>query len=197
MPMQNNRGGGDLAPAHSLPWLQKCLNGLRNVSVAFRSGKTQYPLYRGAGRASWSVWMGIKSLSHPGSIRSPDCPARCDYTIPAVRFLVHETNFNPKMEAKISSETYDISYTVWERRRALSEQHLLFLCAPNPKSILLMLEADNSSEMSQSAYTTRSKYYKYHNFIGIFLTLVSDSFFQLLAHVSDWSFPQFSLLYKV
>jgi len=104
MPMQNNKGGEDLALTHWLPWLQKCLNGLSNVSVALRSGKTQYPLYRG--------WTGLvvdldrhKILSHPG-IQSPDCPSRKDYTIPVVQSPVSEDG------GKISSETYETSYTI-------------------------------------------------------------------------------------
>jgi len=47
MPMEDKREGGDMVPNHSLPWLQKGLDGLRNVSVALRPGKAQYSLYWG------------------------------------------------------------------------------------------------------------------------------------------------------
>lgn len=91
---------------------------------------------------------GHKILSHPG-IRSQDCPASRDYTIPVVQFPVSETNFNPQDGGKISSESYETSYMVCERRRALSEQHLLYLCAADPKSIPVKMEADNTSEISE------------------------------------------------
>jgi hypothetical protein len=47
VPIQDKRGGEDIVRTHSLTWLQNGLDGLRNVSVALRPGKSQYPLYRG------------------------------------------------------------------------------------------------------------------------------------------------------
>jgi hypothetical protein len=46
MPMQTQRGGGCVAPTHSLPQRQKGVVGQQHALTALSPGKTRYPLSR-------------------------------------------------------------------------------------------------------------------------------------------------------
>jgi len=110
MPMQDKRGGGDIVPTNSLPWFQKCLDGLCNVSVALRPGKSQCPSYRGLDGFVVGLDEHEVSPTRVFDLRTVQ-PSATTLSM-SFTFVYLQQIFTLKMEAKRSSETYEKSYTV-------------------------------------------------------------------------------------
>jgi hypothetical protein len=131
--------------------------GSRRSWVVCASSRSLYALERpsvlvvqGAGRASWSVWTGMKSLSHPG-IQSPECPARSDYTIHAVKFRTPETNFHPEDGGrKFLRNLWHILHDIRTQKSIIWATPSVLVCwskiSPPPP---LKLETETSAERSE------------------------------------------------
>jgi hypothetical protein len=97
-------------PTHSFPWHQKGLDGLRNVSVALRPGKSQYPLYRGLDGLVVGLDEHEVSSTRLFDLRT-DQPVTNTLALP-FNFVYLKQIFTLKMMAKISPESYEIFYKV-------------------------------------------------------------------------------------